>query len=158
MKKIDTRACRRGFTLLELLNVIVVISILALIVIPRLMGVVRKAKESRLRADLQQLRKAIALFQSDTGMYPVVLQDVVAPNKDMLDPATTDIARELYNGPYITPQESIQVSGYPGLPTNPFVEPTDNNVSHHWMYTSEDGIVQSAVLGTTLDGVPYEQL
>ncbi len=58
-------ARRRGFTLIELLIVIVVIAILALIVIPRVMGASRKAKESSLRGNLQELRNGLEQFQAD---------------------------------------------------------------------------------------------
>lgn len=158
MKIYTPRACHRGFTLLELLNVIVVIAILALIVIPHLMGVNRKARESRLRADLQQLRKAIALFESDTGEFPATLQDIVAPNKDMLDGADSDMVHEQYRGPYLAPSESIQVSNYVGLPANPFITPTDTTIAHHWTYQKSNGTVKSAVTGMSLDGVAYESL
>src|SRR3989304_2227488 len=67
----------RGFTLIEMLIVIVVISILAMIVIPRLLGAGRKAKESALRGDLQQLRNAIQQFEADCGDYPAALGDLM---------------------------------------------------------------------------------
>ncbi len=52
-----SRAMRHsGFTLIELLIVIVVIAILALIIIPRVMGASRRAEESTLKNNLQQLR------------------------------------------------------------------------------------------------------
>ena len=71
---------RKGFTLIEMLIVIVVIAILALIVIPRLLGAGRRAKESALRGDLQQLRNAIQQFEADCGDFPLTLDQLVAAN------------------------------------------------------------------------------
>ena len=53
---------RSGFTLIEVLIVIVVIAILAAIVVPRLLGAGREAREASLRAHLQEIRNALGLF------------------------------------------------------------------------------------------------
>ncbi len=67
-----------GFTLIEVLIVIIVIAILALIVIPRLLGAGRRAKEAALRGDLNELRNAIQQFESDLGDVPVGLDQLMA--------------------------------------------------------------------------------
>ncbi|MEI7832914.1 MAG: prepilin-type N-terminal cleavage/methylation domain-containing protein [bacterium] len=69
---------RRGFTLLELLIIIVIIAILAVIVIPRLMSATRRARESTMRSNLMLIRQAVEHFQSDTGVYPATLGDMVS--------------------------------------------------------------------------------
>ncbi|MDH4179020.1 MAG: prepilin-type N-terminal cleavage/methylation domain-containing protein, partial [Armatimonadota bacterium] len=68
---------RKGFTLIEMLIVIVVIAILALIVIPRLLGAGRKAKEATLRGDVHQLRNSIQQFEADCGDYPSALTQLM---------------------------------------------------------------------------------
>jgi prepilin-type N-terminal cleavage/methylation domain-containing protein len=67
----------KGFTLIEMLIVIVVIAILALIVIPRLLGAGRKAKEATLRGDLHQVRNAIQQFEADCGDYPSAISTLM---------------------------------------------------------------------------------
>ena len=61
------RTATNGFTLIEML----IISILALIVIPRLLSAGRRAKESNLRAQLHEMRTAIAKFKADLGDNPL---------------------------------------------------------------------------------------
>ncbi|MHB9133264.1 MAG: type II secretion system protein [Armatimonadota bacterium] len=144
---------RRGFTLIEMLIVIVVIAILALIVIPRLMSAGRKAKEATLKANLQQLRNAIGQFEADCGVYPTNLNDLVAGSETQL--ATTGIPNGSYKGPYLTIGGGVAGSG---LPLNPFgpVNSTTANITDHW--TLSGGTVTSTITGTTLDGITYANL
>ena len=66
-----------GFTFIELLVVMVIIAILLSIVSPRYFNSIDKAKESVLRQDLGILRDAIDQFYSDTGNYPLSLEELV---------------------------------------------------------------------------------
>ncbi len=142
---------RRGFTLIELLIVISVISILALIVIPRVMSASRKAKEATLKSNLQRLRASIAIFQADTGVWPNALADIVATQGTN----PTGTANLSYKGPYLTPNGGVANTG---IPANPFGDPTAA-LTTHWTYSNADGSVISAISGTTLDNAqPYTQL
>ncbi|HUY03594.1 MAG TPA: type II secretion system protein [Rhodocyclaceae bacterium] len=60
-----------GFTLVELLIVVIILAILAAIVIPQFSGASTDAKESALDADLSALRSAIELYKvQHGGNYP----------------------------------------------------------------------------------------
>lgn len=61
---------RRGFTIVELLVVVVVIGILASITIVSYSGITRSAKETALKADLRSAATSITIVQADTGTYP----------------------------------------------------------------------------------------
>ena len=61
----------RGFTIVELLVVIVVIGILAAITVVAYNGIQERANFSRLQADLKSLNKALLLYHADNGVYPV---------------------------------------------------------------------------------------
>ena len=69
-----------GFTFIELLVVMVIIAILLSVVAPRYFNSIDKAKEAVLRQDLGILRDAIDQFYSDTGNYPLSLEELVKRN------------------------------------------------------------------------------
>ena len=87
---IKFRKCA-GFTLIELLVVMAIIATLLSLAAPRYIGNVDKAKESVLRENLSTLRDVIDKFYSDTGKYPMVLEDLVTYKylrKIPIDPTT----------------------------------------------------------------------
>ncbi len=59
-----------GFTIVELLIVIVVIGILAAITIVAYSGVQQKARDAARTSDIKQVQKAIDLYYVDSGNYP----------------------------------------------------------------------------------------
>lgn len=67
----------RGFTLIELVVVLMLVSILAAIVAPMVGSSITRARESALRENLFQLRKTIDDFYADKGSYPETLNQLV---------------------------------------------------------------------------------
>jgi len=140
---------RKGFTLIEVLIVIVVIAVLASIVIPRLLGAGRQAKEAALRGTLQELRNSIGLFQSHTGCYPAQLSDLMATAAPAtgLDTggASVNINANDYKGPYLTTPDGA-------LPKNPITA-----VNTDWVYDTTGTTVGAvhAAAGGALDGTDY---
>ena len=71
-----------GFTLIEIMVVILIIGLLALMVVPRLRGVADRAKRTKAQADIQELKQALDRYYLDNGSYPTTdqgLQDLVNP-------------------------------------------------------------------------------
>jgi general secretion pathway protein G len=71
-----------GFTLIEIMVVILIIGLLALMVVPRLRGVADRAKRTKAQADIQELKQALDRYYLDNGSYPTTdqgLQALVAP-------------------------------------------------------------------------------
>lgn len=62
---------RRGFTIVELLIVIVVIAILAAITVVSYNGIKRRAEDTARYADLVQVDRLIQLYRIQNGRYPV---------------------------------------------------------------------------------------
>ncbi|MEW6039919.1 MAG: prepilin-type N-terminal cleavage/methylation domain-containing protein [Elusimicrobiota bacterium] len=61
-----------GFTLIELMVIIVILGILVAVIAPRIPGFVEKSKQSRTKGNLANLRSALKLYYSDNdGKYPV---------------------------------------------------------------------------------------
>lgn len=59
-----------GFTLIEIMVVIMIIGLLALMVVPRLRGVADRAKTTKAQADIQELKQALDRYYLDNGSYP----------------------------------------------------------------------------------------
>jgi general secretion pathway protein G len=68
---------RAGFTLIEMLLVLLLVALLASLAVPVVTGGIQRARESTLRADLYALRKAIDDYHADTGAYPKELDELV---------------------------------------------------------------------------------
>lgn len=61
---------QRGFTIVELLIVVVVIAILAAITIVSYNGITQRARYTDLLGDMQAMNKAILMYHSEKGYYP----------------------------------------------------------------------------------------
>lgn len=96
-RRLDRR--QAGFTLIEVLLVVVIIGILVGVAIPRLGGRVRQAEISRAQADIQSIGLALRMYELDNGEYP-----------SSLDALVSNPGARNWNGPYL---ES-------GLPIDPW--------------------------------------
>ncbi|WP_456401657.1 type II secretion system major pseudopilin GspG [Persephonella sp.] len=68
----------RGFTLLELLVVIVILSLIAALVIPKITGRVDEAKIDTTKVQLKELKRTLEMYKLDNGMYPTTEQGLKA--------------------------------------------------------------------------------
>ncbi len=68
----------RGFTLLELLVVVVIIGLLAGLVAPRFFDTVGKSKTKIARAQIDSLEKALDQYRLDVGAFPTAEQGLEA--------------------------------------------------------------------------------
>jgi general secretion pathway protein G len=74
IKKTDCR----GFTLIELMVVIVILGILAGLIIPRIMGRPEEAKELKAKMQIESIETALKLYKLDNGAYPDTEQGLQA--------------------------------------------------------------------------------
>lgn len=68
---------RSGFTLIELIVVLTIVSLMLSIVVPKYFHSIDKAKESMLQQNLSSMRETIDKFYGDLGRYPDSLDEMV---------------------------------------------------------------------------------
>ncbi|WP_106640281.1 type II secretion system major pseudopilin GspG [Allosphingosinicella vermicomposti] len=90
----------RGFTLMEMLVVLVVIGIIAAVAIPQVMGLLESAKYKAARIQLETLNQSLAFYHLDTESYPTTEQGLAA-----LWQAPPQM--DLWNGPYVRQERQL---------------------------------------------------
>ena len=116
-----------GFTLIEILIVVIIIGILASLVVPRLAGRTEEARRQAARSDIEGgIALALDLYEADTGRYPASLDQLVRKPQDVQN----------WRGPYLKK----------GLPKDPWGRPyiyhvpgTQNENSYDLLSAGHDG-------------------
>lgn len=128
------RGAQSGFTLVELMVVMLIISILLAVAVPRFISAIRTAREAALKQDLHTMRDAIEQYTEDKQAAPQSLDDLV------------------------------QAGYLKSLPTDPFTRRSDTWVpdqsdTYSDIDQSEPGIdnVHSGSDQVGSNGVPYSQ-
>lgn len=88
----------RGFTLIELMVVIVILGILAGMIVPRIMDRPEEARRTKAGVDIGAIAQALKLYKLDNGKYPTTeqgLQALVEP------PAVGSLAKKWREGGYL---------------------------------------------------------
>jgi len=80
------RKISRGFTLVEIMVVVVIISLLAAFIVPRVMDRVDEARVTKVKADLQAIETALAMYRLDTARWPTTAQGLRALVQKPEDP------------------------------------------------------------------------
>ena len=81
---------RRGFTLIEILLVVVIIGILVGVATPRLARRVGESQKAAARASIANIGLAIDMYEVDNGVYPASLQSLLTHGSEIN-----------WNGPYL---------------------------------------------------------
>ena len=121
-----------GFTLMELMIVMMIIGVLAVVAVPSYIGAVRHAREAVLKEDLQVLRAAIDSYTMDKQKAPQSLDDLIQDG----------YLREIPQDPMTHSKETWV---------------TDSSDSLHSLDQTEPGIddIHSGSQETGSDGQPY---
>ena len=92
--RMEKRERSRGFSLIELLIVMIILGLLASLVGPRLFQHVGQSKQKTARAQIELLGTALDAYRLDVGSYPTTEQGLDALRRQ---PAGVD----RWNGPYL---------------------------------------------------------
>jgi general secretion pathway protein G len=90
--------CRGGFTLIELMVVMIILGLLAALVAPKMFGRVGQAKQKAAAAQIELFGTALDSFRLDVGRYPTTSEGLEAL---IVRPSGV----ESWNGPYLKKQE-----------------------------------------------------
>jgi general secretion pathway protein G len=88
----------RGFTLIELMVVVIILGILALYVGPKIMGEPEKAKRVKAKMDIATFETALKMYKLDNGVYPSTEQGLAALVEK---PETGSIPKKWREGGYL---------------------------------------------------------
>ncbi len=156
-----------GFSVVEMLIVMVVIAIMAAAMFPQLTAADDDALETALRQDLKRLRRQIELYKfqhkgnypGKGSIYPEDFLDALLLSSDA--DGTTGPADSKPFGPYFLGQ----------LPPNPYsggqkvrivdhvaAEVPDDDPVQGWLYNPATGRLKANSTGTTADGTPLDRL
>ncbi len=151
------RTMKRGFTLVEILIVVVILGILAAIVIPQFSQASTEARENSLASSLQTMRSQISLYKIQHNDVAPTLADFESQmlmcsnlaGDDFVAPNAKDAAHPF--GPYLQ-----------ALPTNPFTATntiessgTAGDDGAAWEYDATSGEIWADDGGTTAAGVAH---
>jgi general secretion pathway protein G len=103
------RSQRAGFTLLEMLVVLVVLGLLAGLIGPQLFGRVGEAKTTTARTQMELIGVALDSYRLDNGAYPVTNQGLDA----LTARPTRQPAPQSWRGPYLRKAVPVDPWGRP---------------------------------------------
>jgi general secretion pathway protein G len=76
-----------GFTLIEIMVVVVIIGLLAAVIVPQVVGQVEKARLSKAAQDINSIETALTMFKLDNSKYPGTDQGLQALVVQPTDPS-----------------------------------------------------------------------
>lgn len=103
------RSVANGFTLMEILIVVVILSILAITVVPQFLDAPDQARVSRAQADIKNLQTSLSMYKLDNFNYPSTSQGLQSL---VQKPSGTPEAKNWKPGGYVEK-----------LPNDPWGEP-----------------------------------
>ena len=114
MKSRNNPQASRGFTLIELMVVILIIGVLAALIVPKVMSRPDEARITAAKSDIATITQALNLYKLDNQRYPTTEQGLLAlVKKPTIAPIPTNWKSEGYldrvsKDPWGTPYQYLQ--------------------------------------------------
>ena len=109
--RLSTQAAHAGFTLIELMVVLVIIGVLAALIVPNVLDRADDARSTAARTDVNNLMQALKLYKLDNQRYPTTeqgLQALVArPAAQPVPPNWKPYLDKLPNDPWGRPYQYL---------------------------------------------------
>jgi general secretion pathway protein G len=110
------RHAARGFTLIEIMVVVVIIGLLAAFILPNVFGNVIRAQKAKVKGDIQGIETALTMYKLDNYKYPSTDLGLAALSERPNDPTVRNwreggYIKRITKDPWGTPYQYI----YPGL-------------------------------------------
>ena len=128
-KRINAKRGSRGFSLLELLVVLLLLGAFAGIFAPKIFGQAEKAKQKAAKLEIDQIGQALDLYKLEIGRYPTSQEGLAAL---MTAPSGTSN----WNGPYL---KRNAVPKDPWSNEYRYVSPGDQNRPYDIISLGSDG-------------------
>ena len=125
-KEVKLAKLKRGFSLMELMIVIVILGMLSALVLPNIMGKAEDAKQKLTCIQMQNVEEALKSFKFDNGMYP----DTEEGLKALVKNPDVEKYKSFANGGYLSGDK---------LPRDPW--------KNNYIYLNEEGDVNIISLG-----------
>lgn len=135
------RTYQRGFTLIEIMVVVVILGVLAAMIVPNIIGRADEAKIVKAKQDVLAIENALEMYRLDNGFYPTTDQGLEAlvkkPDSEPQPKGWRDggYVKQLRNDPWGNPYEylnpgthkeiDIYSNGKPG-------KSNENNIIGNW--------------------------
>ena len=109
MKRIRSSDRDRGFTLIEILVVVVILGLLVALVVPKILGRTDDARQTAAKVQMRNIEQALQLFKLDNGLYPSTDQGLDALVRK---PSVGVIPRRYREGGYLA-KVPVDTWGHP---------------------------------------------